>query len=160
MLVQMARYNLWANKLIIDTMLPLKDDLVNMEIASSFPSLCKTVYHMWSAEDIWVQRLLLVEQPVWAETGFSGSFAEAVKKWQQASKKLATFAEKQFSDDSFNHVMQYHNLKKLPVKVPVYVGLMQAFNHATYHRGQLVTMLRQAGVTKIPAMDFYLFAMK
>jgi uncharacterized damage-inducible protein DinB len=31
------------------------------------------------------------------------------------------------------------------------------FNHATYHRGQLVTMLRQIGAEKIPATDFAAF---
>ena len=160
MFVQLARYNTWANMQLISVLLQLDEEQLDMEIVSSFSSLRKTVYHMWSAEDIWLQRLLLAEKPVWAESVFTGSFEEAVKKWQQASKKLQSFTEKQFSDESFQHVMQYHNLKKQPVKLPVHIGLMQAFNHATYHRGQLVTMLRQAGVTKIPGTDFHIFATK
>ncbi|MGZ3851281.1 MAG: DinB family protein [Flavisolibacter sp.] len=32
--------------------------------------------------------------------------------------------------------------------------LLHAFNHGTYHRGQLVNMLRQLGVDKIPGTDF------
>lgn len=159
-LLQLGRYNVWANKLMAQALLQLDAAQLDMEMQSSFPTIRKTVYHMWSAEDIWLQRLQLAEQPVWAESVFKGEFADAVKKWEQVSKKLAGFVDKQFSDESFSHVMQYYNLKKQPQKVPVYVCLTQAFNHATYHRAQLVTMMRQAGVKKIPGTDFHIFATK
>ena len=32
--------------------------------------------------------------------------------------------------------------------------LHHVFNHATYHRGQLINMLRQLGVEKVPQTDF------
>lgn len=159
-LLQLAKYNTWANKLFIDVLLQLNEQQLDMEIVSSFPSIRKTVYHMWSAEDIWIQRLNLVEQPVWLAGVFDGSFEEAIEKWKQSSEALVVFVEKQFSDDSFKHVVHYYNLQKQSTKVPVYAGLVQALNHATYHRGQLVTMLRQAGIKKIPQTDFYVFAKK
>jgi len=34
------------------------------------------------------------------------------------------------------------------------------FNHSTYHRGQLVTMMRQLGETNVPVTDFIAFARK
>lgn len=46
------------------------------------------------------------------------------------------------------------------MKLPVNVILMHVFNHATYHRGQLVTMLRQLGVKKIPQTDFMVYMSK
>ena len=82
LLQQMARYNIWANKQFIDILLKMNDEILDKEINSSFPSIRATIYHMWSAEDIWLQRLLLVEQPVWAQSVFEGSFKEAVNKWQ------------------------------------------------------------------------------
>ena len=30
-------------------------------------------------------------------------------------------------------------------------------NHGTYHRGQLITMLRQTGVTNLPATDLIVY---
>ncbi len=158
LLLQMARYNTWANKQFIDVLLKLDEDVWDMEITSSFPSIRKTVYHLWSAEDIWLQRLNLAEQPQWAESVFSGNFATALEKWQNASQALQTFVENQYDDEAFRHVLQYYNLKKVSFKIPVYMVLMQAFNHATYHRGQLTTMLRQAGVKKIPGTDLHTFA--
>jgi uncharacterized damage-inducible protein DinB len=38
--------------------------------------------------------------------------------------------------------------------------LLHLFNHNTYHRGQLVTMLRQLGMDKIPATDFIVWSRK
>ncbi|MGZ3844574.1 MAG: DinB family protein, partial [Flavisolibacter sp.] len=52
------------------------------------------------------------------------------------------------------HVFQYQNTKKEQFKQPIYQMLLHAFNHGTYHRGQLVNMLRQLGVDKIPGTDF------
>jgi len=157
---QMARYNAWANKQFTDILLTANDEVLDMEITSSFPSIRATVYHMWSAEDIWLQRLLLVEQPVWAQSVFEGSFKEAVEKWRQVSQDLVDFVDKQYNDDAFTHVLQYYNLKKVSFKMPVYTVLMHVFNHATYHRGQLVTMMRQAGIKKIPGTDFHTFSTK
>lgn len=158
LLLQMARYNTWANKQFIDVLLKLDEAALDTEITSSFPSIRKTVYHLWSAEDIWLQRLNLAEQPQWAESVFSGNFATALEKWQNASQALQAFVENQYDDEAFRHVLQYYNLKKVSFKIPVYIVLMQAFNHATYHRGQLTTMLRQAGVKKIPGTDLHTFA--
>ncbi len=156
-LLQLARYNIWANKRIMETMLRLDDAILDQEIASSFPSLRRTAYHMWSAEFIWLQRLQLVENPVWIETVFKGNVQEAFAEWEQVSKSLLQFVERQYNDHSLEHVLQYYNSKKEPFKNPVYSILQHVFNHATYHRGQLVTMLRQAGITKIPATDMIVF---
>jgi uncharacterized damage-inducible protein DinB len=36
--------------------------------------------------------------------------------------------------------------------------LLHLFNHGTYHRGQLVTMLRELGIEKIPPTDFIVWS--
>jgi uncharacterized damage-inducible protein DinB len=42
----------------------------------------------------------------------------------------------------------------------VYQILLHLANHNTYHRGQLVNMLRQLGVEKIPQTDFVVWSRK
>jgi uncharacterized damage-inducible protein DinB len=159
-LLRYADYNIWANKRIIDALRQLKDERIDQHIESSFTSMRKTVYHVWSAEYIWLQRLQLAEQPVWIESVFNGNFEEACGLWQDVSSRLRDFVASQYSDKSFSHVLQYYNLKKQSYKTPVADVLMHSFNHSTYHRGQLVTMMRIAGVTKIPGTDFIEFVRK
>src|SRR5271170_6104787 len=98
LLQQYARYNAWANKLIIEALLKLDEGAVDKEIISSFPSARATALHTWSAEFIWLQRLQLVEHPVWVQGEFEGTFEEACSKWQQVSAALVQFVEKQYDD--------------------------------------------------------------
>ena len=39
----------------------------------------------------------------------------------------------------------------------IYQMLVHVFNHSTYHRGQLINMLRQLGIEKVPTTDFALW---
>lgn len=158
--IQLAKYNIWANKKFINELYKLSDDQLTAEIVSSFPSIRETVYHMWSAEYIWIQRLQLVERPVWVQNDFTGSFEEATRKWEECSQQILEFIQAQRDDSALEHVLQYYNLKKQSNKLPVSAALMQVLNHATYHRGQLVTMMRQIGVKKIPSTDYMRFKVK
>lgn len=159
-LSQLAHYNIWANKRIIDILLGLDEELLDKELVSSFPSVRSTVYHIWSAEFIWLQRLQLTENPVWIAPDFKGTFAEACEDWQKISAVLASFVDAQYDDKALQHVLQYYDRQKKSNKKPVYVVLIHIFNHASYHRGQLVTMLRQLGINKIPGTDFIGFEKK
>ncbi len=160
LLLQYAAYNVWANKLMIDAMQKLDATALDQEIVSSFPSLRATVLHCWSAEYVWLQRLQLAEKPVWVQNEFMGTFEEANSEWQKVSAALLQFVEKQYDDKALQHVLQFYDLKKESHKMPVYQVLQHVFNHCSYHRGQLVTMLRQVEVKEIPRTDFIVFARK
>ncbi len=153
-LLQFARYNIWANKLMIDAILKLSPEQVDKEITSSFNTIRKTVLHSYAAEYIWLQRLQLAENPVWAGNDIDSTIATTGNRWQEVSLALSIFVEKQFDDNAMEHVLQFYDLQKQSHKIPVFKVLLHVFNHATYHRGQLITMLRQAGETKIPRTDF------
>ena len=157
-LLQYAGYNVWANKLITETILKLEDGAVDKEIISSFPSIKETVVHTWSAEFIWLQRLQLVEHPVWIHGEFTGTFDEAIAGWLQASSSIKQFVEKKYDDRHLEHTLQFYDRQKVSHKMPVYQVLLHVFNHSTQHRGQLITMLRQLRATKIPSTDFLSFA--
>jgi len=161
LLLQYARYNVWANKRIIDALLKIDDEeILDQQVESSFPSLRATVYHMWGAEFMWLQRLQLVENPVWMQQIFKGTFAQACEDWQKVSEVMVQFIDRKYDDKALEHVMQYYNSEKKSFKDPEYVAIMQALNNATYHRGQLVTMLRQLNITSIPSTDFITYTRK
>ncbi|MBL0200664.1 MAG: hypothetical protein IPP81_11105 [Chitinophagaceae bacterium] len=65
LLQQYAAYNIWATKLLTDRINKLSDEEINRQIISSFPSLYKTLQHMWLAEEVWWKRLKLTENIVW-----------------------------------------------------------------------------------------------
>jgi uncharacterized damage-inducible protein DinB len=51
---QYTKYNYWANEILLSIILnELNNEKLDKTIISSFPSLRKTVYHLWDAELIW-----------------------------------------------------------------------------------------------------------
>lgn len=158
LLQQYALYNIWATKLLVDTMNKLTEEEKTREIASSFPSLYKTLQHMWLAEEVWWKRLKLVEHIVLESEKFTGSF-DALTSHHATQSKLYADWISGATENQLEHVFAYVR-KKEQFKMPVYQMLHHVFNHATYHRGQLVTMLRQLGVDKIPSTDFSTFCIK
>ena len=159
LLQQFAAYNVWANNKIIDCINNLSDEQISREIASSFPSIKKTILHIWDAEAMWWQRLKLSEKIIRPSDEFDGSFAELVKKLDQQSNEWKDWVDNA-TEIQLQHVFAYQNTKKEQFKQPVNEMLLHLFNHGTYHRGQLVTMLRQLAVDKIPATDFIVFSRK
>ena len=158
LLQQYAAYNVWANKKIIESAKQLSEEQINKEIISSFPSVYKTVLHLMEVENVWWQRLQLVEQttpPGW----FTGNFTELSKKLLELSQQWENWVQNA-NEANINHVFAWYNLKKEYFKEPVSKMLLHLFNHQTLHRGQLITMFRQLGLDKIPPTDFIVFARK
>ena len=157
LLKQYATYNIWASRRIFDIILALPGEKQMMEVPSSFNSLYKTVLHMLDAENIWWQRMKLSERIVVPSENFTGTMKELSDTLLQQSKQWEEWIASA-SDLSIDHVFQYYNKKKEYFKMPVYQMLHHVFNHDTYHRGQLINMLRQLGVEKLPSTDFSTWA--
>lgn len=155
LLQQFAAYNIWANKALFDRISKMPEEKITTETPSSFPSLYKTVQHMWRAEEIWWQRLKLVENPVAQSDSFTGTFTEL---YNQLAKQNMVWKEwvDSAGPHQLTHVFAFVREKE-QYKMVVHDMLLHLFNHGTYHRGQLVTMLRQLGEDKIPATDFVVY---
>lgn len=159
LLLQLARYNLWANQLLISTIQSLSDEQHRAEVKSSFPSLFTTIQHMWDAESIWWQRVKLSEKVTRPSDEFTGTFQELSSSLLNQDKQWIDWIQ-QGQEHLFQHEFIYYNSKKEKFKQPIYQMLLHLFNHGTYHRGQLVTMLRQLGIEKIPQTDFIVWSRK
>ena len=157
LLKQYAAYNIWASQRILEVILALSEEKQLAEIPSSFNSLRKTILHMWDAESIWWQRMKMHERIIVPSENFNGSIQDVTNGLMQQSKQWEEWVVNA-SDLSIEHVFQYYNNKKEHFKMPVYKMLHHVFNHSTYHRGQLVNMLRQVGVEKIPQTDFVVWS--
>jgi len=153
LLKQYASYNIWANQKLTELILSLSEEQQQKEISSSFPSLYKTIYHMWDAESIWWQRMKLQERIVRPSDNFNSSTKDIVNGLLNQSRQWEEWVHST-TELSLAHVFQYRTDKKEQFKLPVYQMLMHLFNHGTYHRGQLVTILRQLDMDKIPCTDF------
>ena len=160
LLLQYAQYNVWANQRVTDVLMNLDDATLHKEIPSSFNSLYKTAAHLWDVEAVWWQRLKLVENPEWPGVAFSGNILELTNNLLQQSKQWKEWIDLS-TEAALQHEFIYRNSKKEQFKQPVCEALLHLFNHQTFHRGQLITMLRQTeGVKHIPNTDLISFLRK
>lgn len=153
MLQQLAAYNFWANQRMFETILTLPEEKQKTEVPSSFKSIYATVLHMWNAESVWWQRMKLQERIVAPTEYFKGSMQELANELLQQNRYWTEWINAA-SEAALDHVFQYQTSRKEQFKQPISQMLIHVFNHGTYHRGQLVNMLRQLGIEKIPQTDF------
>ena len=159
MLAQYAAYNHWANNRLIEVINNLTDEQIDREIISSFTSIKKTILHLWDVENIWWQRMKLVEVQVWQSDNYNGSLMELNNHLLAQSKQWKEWIDLA-TEAALEHEFIYKNSKKDQFKQPVYEMLLHLFNHQSYHRGQLVTMLRQVDDKDIPNTDLISFLRK
>ncbi|NTS39733.1 DinB family protein [Flavisolibacter sp. BT320] len=158
-ILQYAAYHSWANNLLLSTIQSLPEEQHQAAVKSSFPSLYKTVLHMYDAESIWWQRLKLQEKVDRPSDTFTGDMATLSQEVLLQNKRWHQWVTNA-NEHALQHEFIYYNSRKERFKQPVYQMLLHLFNHGTYHRGQLVTMLRALGVEKIPQTDFIVWSRK
>ncbi|OLY93606.1 Uncharacterized damage-inducible protein DinB (forms a four-helix bundle) [Cnuella takakiae] len=159
MLTQLSAYHLWANQQLLHAILLLPSDQQQAEVGGSFPSLHLTLLHMWDAESIWWQRMRLQERVAFPSQNFDGTTADIITQLLALNKQWHEWVAAQH-EHGLEHVFLYQNSKKEKFKQPIYQMLLHLFNHGTYHRGQLVSQMRQLGLNKIPQTDFIVWSRK
>jgi uncharacterized damage-inducible protein DinB len=158
-LEQYATYNLWANQKLVDVVQATADEILNTVMPSSFQTIHSTLLHMWDAESIWWQRMKLQEVITFPSNSFQGTTIDITTALLHQNKLWESWI-KNASIAALEHVFFYQTTRKEQYKQPIFQMLLHVFNHGTYHRGQLVNMLRQAGIEKIPATDFIIWSRK
>ncbi len=156
LITELAEFNEWANRRYLDWLAPLPDEVLGREVPSSCPSIIKTLKHIWEAQEYWYGAVAETDDfvRVWEidvvtrEMIFEGLGSN--------SRKLADFVTT-MTDDDLSIRLRIDN-DWLNCELTKYEYLQQVLHHATYHRGQIVTMAHNLGVTGAPATDFLIWA--
>jgi uncharacterized damage-inducible protein DinB len=157
-LLDYTRYNRWANTRMVDMFRTVEDALIEQTIVSSFPSIRATLLHLWSVEEVWLERLKGNSPKSFPLDGFSGSNSDVYDGLTDISTRFAMFVEAQ-DDAYFSAPLEFSLLtapgiqRELPA-----VMIHHCMNHQSSHRGQLITMGRQAGITAFPRTDYIIWA--
>jgi uncharacterized damage-inducible protein DinB len=149
-------YSLWANRRLAETLAPVSEDLFEKEIVSSFPSLKKTVLHLWDAEQIWLNRLKGLSPGAFPSASFKGNKEAVLEGMLKTSAELLDFISGQPKEFP-GSTIRYTNLKGEPFENVAEDLLYHVVNHGSYHRGQATTLLRQLGVNGILSMDIIVY---
>jgi uncharacterized damage-inducible protein DinB len=155
----LSQYNIWANGLISDWIRQLSDEQWTMPQQSSFPTIADTVAHIIAAEAIWLQRLTLVAEPRWIGNDNLGTRMDYITMWSKTSKELKEYCDS-IDKEKLEEVINFKRLNGEAHSLSVQPILGHVFNHSTYHRGQIVTMMRGVGYDEISSTDLSTFFLK
>ena len=154
--IELSNYNIWASNIVCSWLEKITDEQCDQTVISSFNSIKETVLHMIGAEHVWTERMNGVAMPVWIPSSFKGTKDEHIALMKKTSEALKSFVIA-FDENKLPTKLFFKRLNGEENLMPFYQILSHVFNHSSYHRGQLVTMLRQVGFTDLGSTDLSLF---
>jgi uncharacterized damage-inducible protein DinB len=149
-------YHYWARDRLLDAVELLAPEQFTRDLGSSFKSIRDTVAHTYSAEWAWHSRW--VGQSPTAPLPFD-QFADVPAlraAWTALEPKVRGFVE-DAGETGLARVIDYKLLNGQPGSTPLWQMAQHMVNHASYHRGQVTTMLRQIGAAPAKSMDLIAF---
>ena len=148
-----ASYNAWANRTLVNWLKTKPVEVMDKEVASSFPSIQQTLVHIWDTERFWSSVLQQQPAPVsFRMEGFHGTLEEVFEGIVQKSDELASYIYS-LSDEGIQEQVEF-NSPWVSGKATRAEYLVQVLNHSTYHRGQVITIGRHVGLTDAPMTDY------
>jgi len=149
-------YHYWARDRMLDALTPLSPEQFTRDIGNSFGSVRDTVAHIHAAEWIWLARWQ-GESPTSLPSADRFPDVHAVRTgWQDHEAKLRAFFAG-LDDVGLARVVHYRLTNGTASASALWQMLQHVVNHATYHRGQVTTMLRQLGATPPKSQDLIAF---
>jgi uncharacterized damage-inducible protein DinB len=149
-------YHNWSRDRNLDAVDHLSPDQFTRHMGSSYCSIRDTIAHIYSSELVWYSRWQ-GESPtaVLAPELFPDSAAIRAAWLEHEQKTRAFFGT--LDGVGLAQVIGYRSLAGQPATSVLWHMLQHVVNHATYHRGQVTTMLRQIDAAPPKSMDLIVF---
>jgi uncharacterized damage-inducible protein DinB len=140
-------YSGWASRKLLDAALALSEEQQHREFGVSHKSLMGTLEHTFLADRGWFARTV-DPRVLQSEEPFSIAWPKLQKRWEDWAAAL--------SHPDIVRIVDYKDLKGNPHRTPVWQIVLHVVNHATLHRGQAMSLLRQLGAEAPPTdLIFY-----
>lgn len=154
----MAQYNRWMNSRLYEAASTLTEAQLVLDRGVFFGSILATLNHLAVADTIWLRRFAAhpachatlepvrqlpaprsLDQLLYPDlaqlTAYRIRLDDLIIKWAD-----------EVQEADLDHVLHYANTKGVVSDKRFFSLLMHFFNHQTHHRGQVTTLLSQAGL--------------
>lgn len=150
-----TQYNAWVNEQYKIWLEKKPEALLKQEVPSSYTSILSTLNHIWAAQEFY--SMVIGEKSDHVQRYMVQEFKkdEILEGLDKNSKELAAYV--QSCDDKDLEKSIHIKNEWLDCNYPKYEYIQHVINHGTYHRGQVVTIGRNLGITDAPMTDFIFY---
>jgi len=149
------RYLSWATALILDAANQLPPDVYEKDCGNSHGGIKGTLEHIFRADNIWFSRVAGEPFANIADVPVPASLPDLEKEWLALLDRFQNWF-RQLEPNQYGIEVRYANSQGVPFSTPLWQIVLHLVNHSSYHRGQVITMMRQSRV-KPPMTDLILF---
>lgn len=147
-----VQYNNWVVNKYIGWLSAKSDEQLNQEVISSFPTILKTLHHIWQTQEYWWSHIAENDEFDFKKISSKTTKDEIFSGIKSNSEKLMKYVEGLSEEDL---------AKNVKIESPwfqcdfsKYEYIQHIIMHGIYHRGQIVTMGRNVGITDAPMTDY------
>lgn len=144
-------FDRWATRRILDAVDALPAEAFDRPLGGSFGSIRATLIHLAGADHLWLARWQGRSPSAVPELEAIATPGDLRTFWDGVHDARSGWLDTLSPDDPAR-VLSYRNTRGEPFEAPLWVLFRHVVNHASYHRGQVVHMIRTAGGTA-PATD-------
>lgn len=140
---RMIAYLDWANDVTLQAVADLAEDVLTADVGASFGSILGTLRHMEWAERLWFERWVRGVDPV----GYAppSDLPGLTASWRALAGERRAWVDALAADAAEGAVVYAHPADG-PQRAVLGDLVQHAVDHATFHRGQVIGMMRQAGI--------------
>ncbi len=137
-------YTKWANHRALRGAALLSVEDFKKDLGSSHGGVRGTLVHMLSAEWIWLERFKGVSPPRMFDEGEFPDVMELRERWVTIEEHRGAWLD-MLAPENTGQIVRYQNTRGELFKAPLWQLAQHVVNHSSYHRGQVVTLLRLLG---------------
>jgi uncharacterized damage-inducible protein DinB len=149
-------YHYWARDRALDAAAALTPEQFTRDLGSSFKSVRDTLAHTFAAEWAWHSRWQGISPTALLPADEFPDVDTLRARWMEQEQKVRSFVKNE-GDAGITRVIEFKLLSGQPGAAALWQMVQHMVNHASYHRGQVTTMLRQLGAAPAKSMDMIAF---
>ena len=144
-------FHYWARDRMMTAVESLTPEQYARPLGSSFSSIRDTLNHIYNAEWIWYSRWNGVSPTSFPKDEIP-DLATLRAKWSEMEGNVRAYIDGA-GDTGVDRVIEYRLMSGKEGASPLWQMVAHVVNHASYHRGQVTTLLRQLGAVPAQSTD-------
>lgn len=149
-------YHYWARDRVLEAAAALTPEQLTRDQGSSFKSIRDTLAHIYAAEYAWCSRWQGKSPTALLAPDAFPDVAALRTAWRDLEARVRGVLEG-LGESGIARVIEYKMMNGDARQSIFWHMLQHVVNHASYHRGQVTTMIRQLGATPPQSMDLITF---